>query len=79
MPSETAIQPILIGNTAPANELSAELLARGILVSSIRPPTVPVGSARLRVTLSSAHSSEAIADLLNALAELAPRFLSNPI
>ena len=77
MPSETAIQPILIGDTASANALSAELLARGFWVSSIRPPTVPVGSARLRVTLSSAHSSEAIAGLLNALAELAPRFLSN--
>ncbi|WP_340675549.1 8-amino-7-oxononanoate synthase [Paraperlucidibaca sp.] len=77
MSSETAIQPILIGDTASANALSAELLARGFWVSSIRPPTVPVGSARLRVTLSSAHSSEAIAGLLNALAELTPRFLSN--
>ncbi len=74
MPSETAIQPILIGDTVNANRLSAELLARGFWVSSIRPPTVPVGSARLRVTLSSAHSCETIASLLSALAELAPRF-----
>lgn len=79
MPSETAIQPIRIGDTANANALSAELLARGFWVSSIRPPTVPIGSARLRVTLSSAHTREAIADLLNALAELAPRFLTHLI
>lgn len=78
MPSETAIQPILIGDTANANALSAELLARGFWVSSIRPPTVPIGSARLRVTLSSAHTSDAIADLLNALAELTPRFVASP-
>ncbi|MEO6699051.1 MAG: 8-amino-7-oxononanoate synthase [Paraperlucidibaca sp.] len=72
MPSATAIQPLLVGDTASANALSAALLARGFWVSSIRPPTVPVGSARLRVTLSSAHSAEAINRLLAALAELAP-------
>jgi 8-amino-7-oxononanoate synthase len=73
MPSATAIQPLLIGDTASANALSEQLLARGFWVSSIRPPTVPLGSARLRVTLSSAHSAEAINRLLSALAELAPK------
>lgn len=71
MASDTAIQPLLIGDTARTNALSAALLARGFWVSSIRPPTVPNGSARLRVTLSSAHTPEAIARLLDALADLA--------
>lgn len=69
MDSPTPIQPILIGDSARALKLSALLRARGILVGAIRPPTVPAGSARLRVTLSAAHSAEQVERLLEALAE----------
>ncbi|MDH4560805.1 8-amino-7-oxononanoate synthase [Pseudomonas sp. BN411] len=69
MDSPTPIQPILIGDSARALKLSALLRDRGILVGAIRPPTVPAGSARLRVTFSAAHSEEQLESLLNALAE----------
>ncbi|MFT5721202.1 MAG: 8-amino-7-oxononanoate synthase [Motiliproteus sp.] len=69
MDSQTPIQPILVGRSAHALALSAGLARRGILVTAIRPPTVPEGSARLRVTLSAAHSSEQVERLLQALAE----------
>jgi 8-amino-7-oxononanoate synthase len=52
-------------------EWSAGLLERGILVTAIRPPTVPAGSARLRITFSAAHSEEHVDRLLEALQELA--------
>ncbi|TLP58106.1 MULTISPECIES: 8-amino-7-oxononanoate synthase [Pseudomonas] len=69
MDSHTAIQPILIGDAARAMALSQRLRERGLLVTAIRPPTVPAGSARLRVTLSAAHSEAQVQLLLNALAE----------
>ncbi|MDF0729785.1 8-amino-7-oxononanoate synthase [Pseudomonas entomophila] len=69
MDSPTAIQPILIGDSARALQLSRLLRERGLLVTAIRPPTVPAGSARLRVTLSAAHSAAQVQLLLNALAE----------
>lgn len=69
MDSATPIQPILIGDSARAMRLSQLLRERGLLVTAIRPPTVPVGSARLRVTLSAAHSSAQLELLLQALAE----------
>jgi len=72
MDSETPIQPILIGDSARALQLSQLLSERGLLVTAIRPPTVPVGSARLRVTLSAAHSLEQLELLLKALAECWP-------
>lgn len=72
MDSPTAIQPILIGNSARALQLSRMLRERGLLVTAIRPPTVPAGSARLRVTLSAAHSEAQVQLLLNALAECYP-------
>lgn len=68
--SDTAIQPLLVGDSAAALQLSAALEARGILVSAIRPPTVPAGSARLRITLSAAHSEADVDRLLAALAEV---------
>ncbi len=68
LPSQTPIQPLLMGVTEHAVALSEQLLARGILVSAIRPPTVPQGAARLRITLSSAHSEAQIDQLLEALA-----------
>lgn len=72
MDSHTAIQPILIGDAARAMALSRRLRERGLLVTAIRPPTVPAGSARLRVTLSAAHSEAQVQLLLNALAECYP-------
>uniref|UniRef100_A0A1I7Z8I3 Aminotran_1_2 domain-containing protein n=1 Tax=Steinernema glaseri TaxID=37863 RepID=A0A1I7Z8I3_9BILA len=57
MDSFTPIQPILIGDAARAMRLSAMLRERGLMVTAIRPPTVPAGSARLRVTLTAAHSA----------------------
>ncbi|MBB4868126.1 8-amino-7-oxononanoate synthase [Pseudomonas nitritireducens] len=69
MDSPTPIQPILIGGSAQAMALSAELRQRGILVGAIRPPTVPAGTARLRVTLSASHTESQVDRLLVALAE----------
>ena len=71
MPSETPIQPVLAGSAERALAWSAALEARGILVTAIRPPTVPAGSARLRVTFSAAHTDAQLDRLLDALAVLA--------
>lgn len=68
MDSPTPIQPILIGDSARALRVSSLLRERGLLVGAIRPPTVPAGSARLRVTLSAAHSEAQVDRLLDALA-----------
>lgn len=68
MPSRSAIQPILIGDSQAAVQVSQALLADGFLVSAIRPPTVPRDSARLRVTLSALHEQEHLDRLLEALA-----------
>mgnify|MGYP003637313485 CR=1 FL=1 len=67
MDSPTPIQPILIGSSARALALSTGLRERGVLVTAIRPPTVPRGTARLRVTLSAAHSEDDVTQLLQAL------------
>ncbi|MCO8164684.1 8-amino-7-oxononanoate synthase [Pseudomonas sp. 21LCFQ010] len=72
MDSFTPIQPILIGDAGRALRLSQMLRERGLLVTAIRPPTVPAGSARLRVTLSTAHTSEQVQLLLQALAQCWP-------
>ena len=66
--SSTPIQPILIGDSGQAMAVAARLREQGILVGAIRPPTVPAGSARLRVTLTAAHSAEQVQQLLDALA-----------
>ena len=76
MDSPTPIQPIVIGDSAKALRLSRMLRERGLLVTAIRPPTVPAGSARLRVTLSAAHSEAQVQLLLNALAECYPQLES---
>lgn len=77
MDSPTPIQPILIGDSERALRLSALLKARGILVGAIRPPTVPAGSARLRVTFSAAHSEAQLERLLQALAECWPTVMED--
>jgi 8-amino-7-oxononanoate synthase len=66
------IVPVPCGDEARALDLAAALLARGLLVPAIRPPTVPVGTSRLRVALSAAHSIEQVRTLCDALDELAP-------
>ena len=70
MPSDTAIQPLVIGANADAVTLSESLARRGLLVPAIRPPTVPQGTARLRISLSAAHSEEDAGRLVAALNEL---------
>ena len=67
LPSTTPIQPLIIGSSDRAVQLSTLLLEQGFLVSAIRPPTVPQGSARLRITLSALHEKTHIDALLNAL------------
>ena len=71
MESFTPIQPLLVGSNEAALNLSEGLRARGIWVPAIRPPTVPQGTARLRITLSAAHQPADIEELLEALHELA--------
>lgn len=65
MPSDTAIQPILVGSTKKAVTLSNQLREKGLLLTAIRPPTIPEGTARLRVTFSANHTEEDV-DLLLA-------------
>ncbi|RJX31044.1 MAG: 8-amino-7-oxononanoate synthase [Oxalobacter sp.] len=71
MPSPTAIQPIVIGENEEALRVAEALYAQGIWVPAIRPPTVPKGTARLRVSLSAAHTVEQVDRLVNALRKLA--------
>ena len=70
MPSDTAIQPLVIGGNDEALRAAAALAARGVQVPAIRPPTVPHGSARLRISLSAAHSERDVAQLVSALHEV---------
>lgn len=67
MASRSAIQPLMIGDTQRAVTLSEKLKAAGVLISAIRPPTVPQDTARLRITLSASHQSEHVERLLDAL------------
>lgn len=73
MDSATPIQPLIVGEAARALALSEALLARGLLIGAIRPPTVPQGRARLRITFSAAHSENHVDRLLGALEETFPR------
>lgn len=68
LPSHTPIQPLVIGDDARALAVSAALEDAGYLVTAIRPPTVPEGTSRLRITLSAAHEPAQIDGLLGALA-----------
>ena len=78
MDSPTPIQPILVGSSERALKLSAALRERGVLVGAIRPPTVPAGSARLRVTFSASHSAAQVERLLDILAECWNRLAEEP-
>jgi 8-amino-7-oxononanoate synthase len=68
-PAATTIVPVIVGDEARALEISAALEKRGFLVAAIRPPTVPAGTSRLRVTLSAAHEEAQVDALVAALAE----------
>ena len=70
MSSESAIQPIVLGSSQKAMQASRYLLQQGLWVSAIRPPTVPQGSARLRITFSALHEEQHVDQLLNALENL---------
>jgi 8-amino-7-oxononanoate synthase len=70
--SPTPIQPLIVGEATAALHLGETLRARGILIGAIRPPTVPPGSARLRITFSAAHSAAQVDLLLDALEQLMP-------
>jgi 8-amino-7-oxononanoate synthase len=68
--SHTAVQPLIIGANEAALAVAAELDARGLWVPAIRPPTVPAGTSRLRISLSAAHSHDDLARLESALTQL---------
>jgi len=72
LPSHTPIQPLVLGDARRALAASAALRERGLLVPAIRPPTVPAGSARLRITLSAAHTADQVDRLVEALHEITP-------
>jgi 8-amino-7-oxononanoate synthase len=70
-PAGSAILPVLLGDPAAAIEAAARLRDRGLFVPAIRPPTVPRGQARLRVTLSATHTAADVERLVDALAGVA--------
>jgi len=69
--SDTAIQPVIVGDNHEATRLAEALFARGLWVPAIRPPTVPKGTARLRISLSAAHTTAHVAQFVDALKALA--------
>lgn len=74
LPSETAIQALVVADNQLALDLMADLLERNIWVPAIRPPTVPKGTARLRMTLSAAHTTEQVDELIAALHAAAEKY-----
>lgn len=74
LPSHTPIQPLIIGESRAAVKVSAALAEAGILVPAIRPPSVPQGTARLRISLSAAHSTDDVERLVSTLHELEKAF-----
>ena len=71
-PSPTPIQPLIAGSAATVLNWSSKLAEQGILVTAIRPPTVPKDTARLRITFSASHTDAQLQRLLNALERLRP-------
>ncbi|MFQ6371406.1 aminotransferase class I/II-fold pyridoxal phosphate-dependent enzyme [Shewanella sp. YIC-542] len=69
MPSATAIQPLLLGSSERVMQVAGELLQQGFLVGAIRPPTVPQGQGRLRITLSASHQPTQLQALATAIRE----------
>jgi 8-amino-7-oxononanoate synthase len=77
LPSTTPIQPLILGEAALASAAAAALEAEGILVTAIRPPTVPTGKSRLRLTFSALHEPSDIDRLLDALDRAVPGTVRN--
>ena len=75
LPSSPII-PVILGTEQRALEASAALLAEGLWVPAIRPPTVPAGTSRLRVTVSAAHTDDQVRQLVDALAPLRAAMLA---
>jgi 8-amino-7-oxononanoate synthase len=73
LPSSTAIQPLVIGDNRAVVAIAQALLEQGVWAPAIRPPTVPEGSARLRIALSAAHSSQQLGRLCSALTHVLVR------
>ncbi|MBK6743586.1 MAG: 8-amino-7-oxononanoate synthase [Hydrogenophilales bacterium] len=71
LPSETPIQPVQVGSDAAVMALTRELMHRGIFVPAIRPPTVPEGTSRLRISLSAGHTLADVEHLVDALRAIA--------
>ena len=67
MPSESPIQPLVVGDPASTLAVSRHLEAVGCLCTAIRPPTVPEGTSRLRITFTAAHTESDVDRLLEAL------------
>jgi 8-amino-7-oxononanoate synthase len=68
MASSSAIQPLVVGDARRALDMSEKLRQQGLLIGAIRPPTVPAGTSRLRITLSAGHSEAQVDRLLEQLA-----------
>jgi 8-amino-7-oxononanoate synthase len=68
--SDSAIQPVILGREQRSVECRQQLLARGFDVAAIRPPTVPKGTSRLRITLSARHTTQDIDALMHALSDI---------
>lgn len=77
LPSSTPIQPLILGEAALASAVAATLEAEGILATAIRPPTVPVGKSRLRLTFSALHEPSDIDRLLDVLDRAVPETVRN--
>ena len=67
LPSETPIQPLILGAASRALEVSERLFKLGILITAIRPPTVPEHTSRLRISITATHTGQHIDQLLDAL------------
>ena len=76
--SQTAIQPVIIGANATTLAFAEALRERHMFVPAIRPPTVPAGTARLRVSLSAAMSADDLFDLITAITDLENILMREP-
>ncbi len=77
--SNSPIQPIIVGGNRQVIQLADKLKQQGFIVGAIRPPTVPKGSARLRVTLSALHSAEQITKLVDVIAAELAQIAQQPV
>ena len=78
LPSETAIQPLVVGQNDQVLQLARVLYEQGLWISAIRAPTVPSGTARLRITFSAAHTLDEVKQLKQALEKAAHQLIDLP-